>query len=86
MYLIDKVTVFRVHHRNSADLLAGFEGLDQIRVSKHEQVTVRHEHLETVDAVILRQRLHVLSDLQKRPQAPMNNESSAASFSTARNV
>lgn len=64
MYLRDNVTVLRMHHSNGTDLLTRFESLDQLRISEHEHVAVRHKHFKATNAVVLHQRLHVFFDLQ----------------------
>lgn len=64
-YLGDNVTVLRVHHGDSADLFAHLERLNQLRISEHKHIGVRHEHLEATDTVIFRQRRHILFDLQR---------------------
>ena len=64
IYLRDKVAVLRMHHSNGADLLACLESFDQLRISEHKHILVRHKHFEATDAVLFHQSRHVLFDLQ----------------------
>lgn len=79
VYLRDKVTILRMYHSNGANLLTCLESLDQLWISEHKHVAIRHKHFEATDTVVLRQRLHVLFDL--RTNEAVNNEAAnAASF------
>jgi len=64
IYLRDKITVLRMYHSNGANLLARLESLDQLRISEHKHIVVRHKHFEATDAVLFHQSRHILFDLQ----------------------
>lgn len=58
--LLDDAAILGVHHRDGAQLLARLVRLVQLAVVQTEQILVRHERLERVDAALLAQHAHLL--------------------------
>jgi len=65
-HLSHQLSVLGVHAGNGPDVLAGLQGLVELRVLQHHAVLVSHVHLEGVDPMLPHQGLHLTAHLEER--------------------